>query len=319
MSVSSSENRPVFSFVVPAFNEEAYIEKTLRDIHAAFTPESRSEYEILLVDNGSTDRTPEIAESLGCTVLIEPTLGISELRNHGARRSRGDIIVFIDADVSLTPEWRRDVEPFIAPLRAGARELVGSHYQPSRATPLPLIKWFEGSYQNPRSTFLPGGHTILARDAFEEIGGFDPAFSTSEDIDFCHRATAKGFDVRHCPEVGVVHMGDPRSVRQFLKRECWHGGSDFESIPRMLTSRTAWATLFFVAMHVALVLLLASGELALALLPVAGIAALLLATSTHLFPRSSIGLRLINAANAYLSYLGRCCSIRALFVKSRRD
>lgn len=319
MSDETTDEQLIFSFVVPAYNEEIHIEKTLRAIHAAFEPDRRQEHEIVLIDNGSDDRTVEIAESMDSRTFVKPDMGISELRNFGASVASGRILVFIDADVSLTPTWRTDVAPYLPRLLGGNREIVGSHYQPNPDTPYPLICWFIGQYQNPRTTFLPGGHTIVTRDAFDEIGGFDPEFGTSEDIDFCHRATASGFDVKNCPDIGVIHMGDPNSVRQFLKRECWHGGSDFESIGRMLTSRTAWATVFFLVAHLALAYFLIRGNAVGALGSLVVIAGQAVATSQHLFPRSSVRLRLVNSLNAYIYFLGRICSIKTLFRESRRD
>lgn len=318
MSHETTDDQLIFSFVVPAYNEELHIKKTLQDIHAAFEPDRRQEYEVVLVDNGSDDRTVEIAESMDSRTFVKPEMGISELRNFGASVASGKIVVFIDADVSLTPAWRTDIEPHLTRLLDGNREVIGSHYRPNPDTPFPLICWFVGQFENPRATFLPGGHTILTRDAFDEIGGFDPEFSTSEDIDFCHRATASGFDVRHRPDIGVIHMGDPSSVRQFVKRECWHGGSDFESLGRMLTSRTAWATLFFLIAHLALVYFLIRGSALGASAAVVAIAGQSVATSLHLFPRSSIRLRLINSLNAYIYFLGRVCSVKTLFQESRR-
>lgn len=316
--MSNSNPDTTYSFVIPTFNEERYIEQTIRDIRENFRS-SAVGFEIVVADNGSSDGTIDIAEGLGCICIVEPEFSISELRNAGARKSSGRILVFIDSDVSLSQDWLENVSPYLESLLCGPSHILGSHYQPFGDTPRPLYYWFVGGYENPRTSFLPGGHTILSRTSFETIGGFDPSFSTSEDIDFCHRATKLGFEILHRPEIGVVHRGDPQTVRQFLKRECWHGGSDFESLHRVFSSLTSLATLFFVLAHAAVLFFALAGIWTGVLVSMAGILGLLVFTSFYLFKKSSVRLKLTNIVNAYLYYLGRCCSIRALFVKSRRD
>ena len=289
------------------------------DIKANFADRPPSEFEIIVVDNGSSDSTAQICVDAGCTVLVEPDLSISELRNTGARTSSGSIIVFIDSDVSLTPDWRSDIQTLLPSLSDGSKRVAGSHYRPYPDTPRPLRYWFVASYENPRLSFLPGGHTIVARDVFEEIGGFSAEFSTSEDIEFCHRATKLGFSIDHHPELGVVHRGDPQTIRAFLKRECWHGGSDFESLPRMFTSLTALATWTFLLAHVFLAIGLIQGSPGIFASAIAALTSMLFFTSHYLFPKSTLRTRLLNSMNAYLYYLGRVCALRALFVKSVRS
>ena len=312
-------DKPLFSFVIPTYNEERYIAQTIADIKVNFNTRPHHEYEIIVVDNGSTDKTVEIANREKCSVFVEPGLSISELRNLGATSSNGRIIVFIDSDVSLGHDWRLSMDEFVPAILSGSRELFGSHYKPFPDTPLPIRFWFVGGYENPRMSFLPGGHTILSREAFLEIGGFDRAFSTSEDIDFCHRASDLGYAINHRPELAVIHRGDPQTIRAFLKRECWHGGSDFESVRRIFSSMTARATLLFILSHVVLLAALVSGKPVPAILSATAILALMIFTSFYLFGRSSIGLRVFNSINAYLYYLGRCCSTRALFIRSSRN
>jgi glycosyltransferase involved in cell wall biosynthesis len=308
-----------FSFVIPAYNEERHIRKTLQDIHTAFEPNRQQEFETILVDNGSEDQTVMIAESMECRCFVKPEMGISQLRNFGASVAYGSVIVFIDSDVSLTSTWRTDISPYLPHLLNEQRIVLGSHYRPNPDTPFPLRAWFVGQYQNPRATFLPGGHTIVHRKVFDFIGGFDSRFSTSEDIDFCHRATASGIEVRHCSDIGVIHMGDPSSVHEFLKRECWHGGSDFESIHRMLTSRTAWATLVFLLLHCSMLYFLTNGNNVGLIAAMSGTIGLSVTASFHLFPKSSIWLRITNSLNAYIYFLGRVCSMKSLIIKSRRN
>ena len=92
------------TIIVPAFNEEAYLPSTLDSIHAAATQlRSRSKVDIdtIVVDNNSRDRTAAVARGRGVRVVHEPVQGIARARNAGARHAEGDVLVFIDADVTV--------------------------------------------------------------------------------------------------------------------------------------------------------------------------------------------------------------------------
>ncbi len=82
------------SVVVPAYNEAAVLPETLARIDAEAA-------EVIVVDNGSTERTAEIAEDAGARVVSEPRRGVARARNAGAAMARGDVLVFVDADVLL--------------------------------------------------------------------------------------------------------------------------------------------------------------------------------------------------------------------------
>ncbi len=91
------------SFIVPAFNEEGYIGECLDSIirHAA-----EHIHEIIVVDNGSTDRTAEIASMRdGVRVIAEPRLGVTHARQRGFKEAAGDLLAYVDADTRLPPEW----------------------------------------------------------------------------------------------------------------------------------------------------------------------------------------------------------------------
>ena len=91
------------SFVIPAYNEESYIDDCIDSIE-------RNAYghfhEILVVDNGSTDRTASIAKSRPkVRVVFEPNRGITHARQRGMESASGDILAYIDADTRITKEW----------------------------------------------------------------------------------------------------------------------------------------------------------------------------------------------------------------------
>ncbi len=90
----------MLSVVVPAYNEERYIEACLRSIRA-----QSMEVELIVVDNASEDRTPEIAEEYADRVVHEPRRGVAFARDTGWRRAKGEFVAFTDADTVVPKSW----------------------------------------------------------------------------------------------------------------------------------------------------------------------------------------------------------------------
>src|SRR5262245_46069101 len=108
----------MISFVVPAHNEEHYLARTLAAIHTA-ARDVGEPYEVIVVNDASTDRTAAIAREHGARVLDVHNRHIAATRNAGAREARGDILFFVDADTQPNPSVVR------AGLRALAQGAVG--------------------------------------------------------------------------------------------------------------------------------------------------------------------------------------------------
>ena len=100
-----------FSIIVPAFNEEAYLGSTLDAIQAGSMELSTHSEDVdvglIVVDNNSRDATTAIAQDKGAQVVHEPVQGIARARNTGARHAGGDVLIFVDADVLMSPELLR--------------------------------------------------------------------------------------------------------------------------------------------------------------------------------------------------------------------
>jgi len=93
----------MISVVIPSFNEEERVEQCLLSLTKQNLP--RSEYEIIVVDGGSKDKTREIAEKYADLVFIQTSPKVGGARNDGSLRAKGDIIVTTDADTMLPPDW----------------------------------------------------------------------------------------------------------------------------------------------------------------------------------------------------------------------
>jgi glycosyltransferase involved in cell wall biosynthesis len=91
-----------YSVIIPAYNEESFLPDTLAGLHLAMEAVTL-QGEIIVVDNGSTDNTAEVAQKYGATVVPEPFRQIARARNSGAKAANGAFLIFLDADTILPP------------------------------------------------------------------------------------------------------------------------------------------------------------------------------------------------------------------------
>jgi glycosyltransferase involved in cell wall biosynthesis len=100
-----------FSVVVPAYNEEAFLPETLRSLRHQNYPGT---YEIIVVDNNSTDATAEIARSFGVRVVDEPAPGVCQARQRGLVEAVGEVVISVDADTIYPPDWLARIDASFA-------------------------------------------------------------------------------------------------------------------------------------------------------------------------------------------------------------
>ena len=167
------------SFIIPAYNEEDFIVSTLSAIHASA---GEYPYEVIVVDNNSDDKTAELAESNNALVVKESVNQISRARNAGAKASTGDILIFIDADTSISaPLVTETVQALNSGQVAGGGTLLELDCYPKRGDQLISITWNAISRI---SNHAAGAYIYCLRQAFEETGGFDEEVYVAEDVMF---------------------------------------------------------------------------------------------------------------------------------------
>lgn len=168
-----------YSIIIPAFNEEALLEKTLSHLKnaMAYVPLVG---EIIVTDNNSTDRTAAIAESMGAKVYFEPINQISRARNAGARQAKGRYLVFVDADTTVPPAL---LQAAINNLESGL--CCGGGATVTAETNIPLAVKAVLNYWNLLSRsfrWAAGCFVYCHRDDFEASGGFSENVYASEEI-----------------------------------------------------------------------------------------------------------------------------------------
>jgi glycosyltransferase involved in cell wall biosynthesis len=178
----------VISFIVPAYNEERLLGRTLDAIHAA-ARELACRYELIVVDDGSTDRTASIAGAAGARVVSVHLRQISRVRNAGAAVATGEVLFFVDADTILPARTLRAANDAI---ERGAVGGGASVYIDGR---LPIgIRTFMVMFRAAfRLTRLAAGCCLFcSRRAFEAVGGFDEQLFAAEEIALSRALARRG-------------------------------------------------------------------------------------------------------------------------------
>lgn len=205
----TSSAAPRISVIIPAHNAVSTLQQSLESVFA----NRGVTYEVLLINDASTDHTEQIALEFPCRVVsLQKNIMSANCRNLGAELARGEIIVFFDADQLMTPDtlagYARALDE-----HAGVQAIVGSL---APDTPMPgffsRFKNFQHHYTHQTAeregATLASGLVALRRDAFLGIGGFEPAFSGAsiEDIALGYRMIRKGYRIRFDPSIQMVHL-----------------------------------------------------------------------------------------------------------------
>lgn len=241
------------SFVIPAKNEEASIQITLKTINEYA---KNIEYEVIVINHNSTDATKAVAEAMGAKVFDKVGGTIGSARNFGVSQSVYETIIFLDADISLTDHWHKEIGIVLEKINGNPLFVTGSHCVPVTDGSWIEKYWFSNFSQEKSTTHLGTGHLIISRSLFESVQGFDESLRTGEDYDLCQRVKAAGGSLENNPRLVVVHRDYPKSIPDFFRRERWHGRGDAISVRRFLSSKVSVASLIHVIFHFAFFIVL---------------------------------------------------------------
>ena len=236
---------PRVTVAVCARNAADTLDACLRSIRALDYPD----YDVIVVNDGSTDATGAIARAHpGVTVIDTPPGGLSAARNTALRAAAGEVIAYTDADVEVDPAWLTYlIQPFLRTDVAGAG---GPNVVPeddpwlaqcvARAPGGPTHVLVDER----TAEHVPGCNMAYRRDALRAIGGFDPAYhAAGDDVDVCWRLQARGLTIGFAPSALVWHR-HRRSVRAYWRQQVGYGEAETQLMgnhpERFLNGHAVW-------------------------------------------------------------------------------
>ena len=208
---------PAASIVIPTRNRADYLDVCLRSLAGQ---EVDAPFEVIVVDDGSTDATPAVAERAGATLVRRPANGPNAARNAGCEAAEADLVVFIDDDIEAPPGWlaaivdgaerHPDVEVFGGPIRA---RFEGHAPRACGREPAPITTLDLGS-EDREADLVWSANMAVRRDAFARVGPFDedlPQFGEEEE--WLTRVRAAGGRVMYLAGAGLDHRRTAADAR----------------------------------------------------------------------------------------------------------
>ena len=198
------------SVVIPAYNEEAYLPKTLSFLNESLS--AISDAEVIVVDNESTDSTRRMAAGYSARIVDEPEHNIGKVRNTGGESASGDVIVFLDADTIVRPGLFEKIVQVMSDKKCLGGSVKVEYETANRGWVRLFMKsWlFWARFTKMRQ----GALQFCRKDIFRKLGGYDDTIYVGEDIEFHWRLD------KYAQE---------------------HGGfTAFIEVPRVLTSSRRW-------------------------------------------------------------------------------
>jgi O-antigen biosynthesis protein len=219
--------RPRVSVVVACYNGE----KTLPACLDSLSNLNYPDYEVILVDDGSTDATPHLANGVPNVRCVRQNhLGLSVARNTGIALASGEVVAFTDADCRADPDW---LQHLVEGLLAGGFVGMGGHNllppEDSRVAAAVLVSPGGPAHvmlTDSEAEHIPGCNMAFFKWALAEIGGFDPIFRTAgDDVDVCWRLQRQGYRIGFSP-AGFVWHYRRSTIPAYLRQQRGYGEAE---------------------------------------------------------------------------------------------
>jgi GT2 family glycosyltransferase len=218
---------PKVSVVVACYNGERTLRACLESLGRLHYPD----YEIILVDDGSTDATPKIAQEFATVrCLHQSNHGLSVARNTGVAAATGEVVAFTDADCRADADW---LHFLIGDLLAGGYVGIGGHnlLPPEDSRVAAAVMVSPGGpthvmFTDREVEHIPGCNMAFYKWALDDIGGFDPIFhKAGDDVDLCWRLQTRGHRIGFSPG-GLVWHYRRSTVREYLRQQSGYGEAE---------------------------------------------------------------------------------------------
>ena len=223
MGQENSATSCEYSVIVPVYDGGTTIDRCLDALARQTLPPQR--YEVVVVDDGSTDNTRDRAKShRGVRLLAQVHSGPAAARNLGVEHACGEIVLFTDADCEPLPSWmERLVAPFADPQVVGAKGVYLTRQSElvARFVQAEYEEKYDRMAAQERIDFVDTYAAAYRRDVFVANGGFDVAFSKAsvEDQELSFRLARQGLKMVFVPEAVVYHWGHARDLAAYIQKK----------------------------------------------------------------------------------------------------
>jgi GT2 family glycosyltransferase len=217
---------PRVSVVVCTYNGARTLERCLEELACVDYPD----FEVIVVDDGSTDASAAIAARHSCWLISTENRGLANARNTGMREASGEIVAYLDDDAHPDPHWLRYL---VATMEDGDFAGAGGPNLPPQDDG-PVARCVAEAPGGPIHVLLsdreaehvPGCNMAFRRAALERLDGFDPQFRVAgDDVDICWRLQEAGHRLGFSPAAVVWHARRP-SVRAYLRQQRGYGAAE---------------------------------------------------------------------------------------------
>jgi len=218
---------PRVSVVVCSYNAERTMEQCLASLEHLNYPD----YEVIVVNDGSTDRTLEIAERYPyCRIISQPNMGLSVARNVGAEAATGSIVAYTDSDCVADPDWLTYLVTKM--VSADLAACGGPNFPPPEDSLVPAaVAVSPGGpthvlLEDEVAEHIAGCNMAFRRDVLLELGGFDPLYrAAGDDVDICWRFQDAGYTIGFAPAATVWHFRR-NTVKAYLSQQRGYGKAE---------------------------------------------------------------------------------------------
>lgn len=253
----TNKHNPECSVIIPAYNEAEIIEATLKSLSQQTI--DRDRYEIIVVDNGSTDRTVEIAKIYADFVLIKNKGNVGAVRNYGVSKSNSSNIICTDADCLFSENW---IERGLHLLKENKNSVFGGGLKSPADASWVEKKWLLNPTGNAaQQKSLMGSCIFIRKKDFMAVGGFEENITSGEDSDLSEKLQALGIKIVSTSELSVIHDGGAQTIADFVKRQMWHSENYFRTPKKLYKDKIFIITLVYTFSVLAFPISLVNGKL----------------------------------------------------------
>ena len=203
-SKAESESGPKISVIIPHYRDTENLKICLAALAAQSIP--RGQFEIIVADNGSPETEAVKAAAAGARLVIARERGAGPARNAGAGAAGGEILAFIDSDCVAQPQWLAEGTQALSRFDfAGGKVnvLIADPQAMTAVEAFEKVFAFDNEAYVTKKGFTGSGNLFCPRALFEKVGGFRAG--VSEDVEWSHRATRKGFNLGFAAKAAVGH------------------------------------------------------------------------------------------------------------------